>query len=119
MDFLPGRKIDIVHTHRYKENLLGAMLARWCRISILIRTQHGMPESPDGTRSVKQGFLRVLDKWVAVRRTNKIIGVSAELSERLNGYLGSRNIVTVLNGIDVESSQSSLTRSEAKEKFGF
>ena len=30
--FLEGKVIDIIHAHGYKENIVAATLARWCRI---------------------------------------------------------------------------------------
>ena len=43
---LRGADVTILHSHRYKENLLAWLLARGLGISQLITTMHGLPESP-------------------------------------------------------------------------
>ena len=42
--FLRHRKIDIIHAHRYKENLLALLLNRFFHSKGLITTIHGLPE---------------------------------------------------------------------------
>src|SRR6266850_8432719 len=41
---LRGRRIDLVHAHRYKENLLAAVVARMLHIRRTVTTVHGVPE---------------------------------------------------------------------------
>src|SRR4051812_47167814 len=42
--FLATRTVDIVHSHKSKENVLAWMLARSLKIRRVVRTQHGRPE---------------------------------------------------------------------------
>ena len=56
--FLNNRGVRILHSHRYKENVLAAMLARRCRIPFVVRTQHGLPEPVKGIGHLKQRCLR-------------------------------------------------------------
>ena len=40
------RKIDVIHSHRYKENLLALILGKKLRANKLIATMHGLFENP-------------------------------------------------------------------------
>jgi len=43
---MKGKQFDIIHCHRYKENLLGLMLAGSLGSKNLVTTMHGLSESP-------------------------------------------------------------------------
>ncbi len=45
-NLLKGRGIDIIHSHRYKENLLALILAKTIGVKKLITTMHGLSEPP-------------------------------------------------------------------------
>jgi glycosyltransferase involved in cell wall biosynthesis len=116
--FLNGKGVQILHSHRYKENLLAALLARRCNVSVLVRTQHGLPEAFHGLRSIKHQFLQRLDALVARRATDRIISVSPDMTRRLSAWLKPEKIVTIPNGINFEEVHSTLTVEEAKERLG-
>lgn len=116
--FLATRRIQVIHSHRYKENLLGAWLARRCGIPCRVRTQHGLPEPQSGYRALKQGILHSLDQYVARRATERVISVSAEMTRQLTRRLSPQKVVTIPNGIDVESSHSQFNMAEAKQRLG-
>jgi hypothetical protein len=42
--YLRSRDGRILHSHRYKENLLAALLAWRCKVPLVVRTQHGLAE---------------------------------------------------------------------------
>src|SRR5690349_12271994 len=52
-DYLRGRQVKVLHSHRYKENLIAALLARRCDVPIVIRTEHGAPEPFKGLRQFR------------------------------------------------------------------
>ena len=115
---LRGKGIRILHSHRYKENLLATLLARRCRIPIVVRTQHGAPEPFQGARKYKQAFLQWIDRLTARYYTDSVIAVSGELRERLARSTNSQKIVTIPNSIAIDSTRPRLAVAEAKAKLG-
>jgi glycosyltransferase involved in cell wall biosynthesis len=118
MNFLEGKNIRILHSHRYKENLLAAWLAWRLDIPHRVQTQHGLPEPQRGFRRVKQMAIQGLDRLIMRRAADRVISVSSEMTRHLTRQLGSKRIVTIPNGVDLEEVRSSLTPQEAKERLG-
>ncbi len=116
--FLNNRGVRIIHSHRYKENVLAAMLARRCHIPFVVRTQHGLPEPVTGLGNLKQRGLQSLDRFVARRATDRVISVSSEMSRHLARQIGAEKIVVIPNGVDRSVVQSHLTVEEAKARLG-
>ena len=116
---LRGRGIDILHSHRYKENLLAALVARRCRIPHLVRTQHGMPEPVPLHKNPKRATLHLLDSLVARHRADRIIAVSREMTALLARRLPAAKITLIYNGIDLERVRSAMTPEQAKARLGF
>lgn len=116
--YLQGRSIRILHSHRYKENLLAALLARTCRIPWVVRTQHGLPEAPHDLKKYKQKLVQTLDRFVARHATDRTISVSKELRVHLLKHLDPRKVVVIPNGLDTCRVSSRLTPREAKERLG-
>jgi glycosyltransferase involved in cell wall biosynthesis len=116
--YLRGRRIHILHSHRYKENVLAALLAWTCRVPFVVRTQHGLPEPFGGARGWKQKLVQRLDRFVARFATDRVISVSSELRGHLSRYVDPRKVVVINNGLDTERVSSSLSSSEAKQRLG-
>ncbi len=117
-EYLRDRNIQILHSHRYKENLLAALLAWRLDIPHVVRTQHGLPEPQTGMRRLKQGLILGVDRLVARRATDRVISVSSEMSRQLALRIDPRRIVTIPNGIDLEVVRSRFAAREAKERLG-
>ena len=116
--FLRSRPVRILHSHRYKENLLAAMLARRCGIPFLVSTRHGAPEPFHGFRRIKHATAAYLDGLVARHFTDRIVSVSDELRTNLLRGLPARKVVTIRTGIDTDSVRSELAKPEAKCNLG-
>ncbi|MFB3921519.1 MAG: glycosyltransferase [Terriglobia bacterium] len=116
--YLEAKAIQILHSHRYKENLLAALLARRLGIPHVVRTQHGLPEPQAGIRRLKQSLILGVDRLVARRATDRVISVSPEMSRRLALEFDPRKLVTIPNGVDLEVVGSRFTVQEAKERLG-
>jgi L-malate glycosyltransferase len=97
---LAGRRIDILHSHRYKENLLGVLLRRCCAIDHLVQTVHGAPEPQSGFKGLKAGLYCALNRF-ASRRFDRIIAVSDDLHRLLSDRFDPTKIITVHNAVDV------------------
>ncbi|MBZ5561099.1 MAG: GT4 family glycosyltransferase PelF [Acidobacteriia bacterium] len=113
-----GQGLQILHSHRYKENLLAAWLARKCGVPVLVRTQHGLPEPFHGFRNIKQRFLQRLDTFVARRATDCVISVSEEMRRRLTQEIPQEKVRTIPNSISLECVRSEFSAQEAKRQLG-
>ncbi len=98
--------VDILHTHKYKENVL-AVLAPACRaIRRRVRTIHGLPEPFLGFRAFKMGAYQALDSIVNRWAVDRILAVSRDMTTQLMKGLGPQRVTCIHNGID-----TALTRS--------
>ena len=82
---LRGADVTILHSHRYKENLLAWLLARGLGISQLFTTMHGLPESPTtGSAQARRTRLRSgFDNFVLRRQFSAVVAVSEEMKRAL------------------------------------
>lgn len=110
--FLRHRNVQVLHSHRYKENLLAVLLQMRLNHPLLVRTQHGNPES--GGR--KYRLVYALDRATA-GRVAKVISVSSHLRKYLSTYLKPDQIAVIRNGVDLQDVRSSLSRTEARERL--
>jgi glycosyltransferase involved in cell wall biosynthesis len=89
----------IVHTHRTKENFIGAFAAASCRAAASLRTVHGRPET-SATGSLRNLVLRTLDRIAAALQAY-IVAVSEELGVYLREFHTATKVVSIANGLDV------------------
>jgi glycosyltransferase involved in cell wall biosynthesis len=116
--FVRQQRVQILHSHRYKENLLSHLLALRCRIPVRVQTKHGMPERFTGWNSLRQAVNQQLDQWSGRWAADAVIAVSAEMTPALSRAYGSRKVVAIRNGIDTANVASRLSREEAKALIG-
>jgi L-malate glycosyltransferase len=69
----------MLHTHGYKESVLGAVAGRWAGVRWFVKTEHGRTEPSHGWDRVKMALYRRLDHWVARLATDRVISVSLHL----------------------------------------
>jgi glycosyltransferase involved in cell wall biosynthesis len=116
--FIGGKNIQILHSHRYKENLLAGVVAKWGRIPCVVQTLHGLPEPQTGLRQWRQGLIRSIDRIVSRFMVDRVISVSPEMTQRLRGTIPPHKLVTITNGIDPTRVRSGLSAVEAKTRLG-
>src|SRR5437867_7363634 len=68
--------IDILHTHKYKDNVLAVLAALGQGIPYIVRTIHGASEPCSGMRTLKRTLYEPLDRLVNRRRADRLIAVS-------------------------------------------
>ena len=91
---------DIIHTHRFKENIVGGLVSLTHGSIHSVRTVHGGPEYSFST--IRGKLIRSLDLFVARHIQKCAVFVSHELRDRLrNQYRGSQTSV-IFNGINVD-----------------
>jgi L-malate glycosyltransferase len=116
--FLSSKRIEVLHSHRYKENLLAAFLARRCHVPVHVSTYHGAPEPFKGWRGLKQKAVQSMDREVGIRATDRIICVSEDLHAKLARGMPETKVVTIHNGIDPATVCSHLTVADARRRLG-
>jgi glycosyltransferase involved in cell wall biosynthesis len=95
-------RIDVIHSHRYKENILGWLSARGTGGVELVSTQHGMPEALSGRRQVKNFLLSTLNELILSRYFDVLVAVSHEMRDKLVTCLEfpEERITVIKNGIE-------------------
>jgi glycosyltransferase involved in cell wall biosynthesis/protein-tyrosine-phosphatase len=102
IEYCRDQQIDLVHTHRYKDAVLGMVAARLAGVPHAIRTMHGLREPMHGWNDWKFRAYEALDKAVLHRCADRVIAVSNRMAATLirGGYRPSL-VTTIHNGIDV------------------
>jgi glycosyltransferase involved in cell wall biosynthesis len=112
------KRIHLLHTHRYKENFLGAIAARTVGVPRIVRTVHGGAEPFRGWKHLKAGFHQWLNLQVSRALVDRTIAVSDDLRKELVGKLGANRVVTIHNGIDFDTAGSPASIAEVKASLG-
>jgi len=110
---------EIVHTHRYKETVLGAVAARLAGVPGLVRTVHGQGEPLRGWRRAKFRLYETLDTLTLRCFADRIVAVSRTMAAGLeeSGYRGG-TVVAVHNGVDLRKLRPSRTRDQVRRELG-
>jgi len=77
--WMRGRQVDVIHSHRYKENLIAWLLGFSPGVKRRVATLHGMPEPTDGW---KTGLLHQTN-FLLLRRGFSTVAVSMEMKRTL------------------------------------
>ena len=117
--FFSEHRIELVHTHRYKDTVLGAMAAKLAGVPHVVRTMHGLREPMTGWNRVKFGAYETLDKTMLRWCADRVIAVSNRMAGALisNGYKSSL-VTTIQNGIDLAKAASSRNPEDMKRELG-
>jgi L-malate glycosyltransferase len=95
------REVDIVHTHRVKENIIGTLAARLAgRRSV--RTVHGRNEHPARGLGLRHRILETAD-WLGGCLQDRVIAVSEVLGKEIERDWGANRVMTIANGVDVDA----------------
>lgn len=98
---------DIVHTHRTKENILGAVANRLTHRVPSVRTVHGASERPrSGIRGLREELISSVDRWCARNLQGRVIAVSADMGRQLARTLPAEKIAIIENGVDIAEIRS-------------
>jgi glycosyltransferase involved in cell wall biosynthesis len=110
------RPPDIIHSHRYKENIL-AFLALWGKKSSrLISTRHGLPESNGAGVGLKANLISRANSYLLARRFHTVVAVSIEVKNLLMEKEGclKEKVELIHNGIEVPEN---IRRAKSKDPF--
>lgn len=111
---LKRRKIDIIHSHRYKENILALLLGKMVGVKSLITTMHGLSEPPlqkNSTSTSKVvGFKTKIDYYILNNYFARVVAVSQEMKKVLleKYHFNSDKVHVIYNGIPLPFVQRSM-----------
>lgn len=93
----------IIHSHRYKENLLAFLASRTLPGTRLITTQHGLPETHAKGYSQSGNFTSRANFFILKRYFKKVVAVSRDIGTFFVRDLGfsTSQVDVVHNGIDI------------------
>lgn len=92
----------IVHTHGFKENILGIMGKELARAPFSVRTVHGNPETHPSPYGSKKWLTQKLDLALGRFRQQAVIAVSTQLQETLEELFPGK-VHRIFNFIDVDN----------------
>lgn len=112
------RNLDILHSHRYKENILGGLMKKKSLVRRAVQTVHGGEEPFSGIRKLKSDLYIFLNIYFSRKFFDKIIGVSHDVSGRLQEVYGKDKVATVHNAINPESIRPTRDREQTRADLG-
>ena len=116
LHLLKHRKIDIIHAHRYKENLLALLLNRFFHSKALITTIHGLPE-PSHRKNLKNNAIILTNYYLLKNFFDSIVAVSYDIKRTLikRYRFPAKKIFVIHNGINTNC--KSIITSNQPSKF--
>lgn len=115
-EHLKKQDTDIVHTHGFKENVLGTIAQHLARVPKSLRTAHGNPEIAVTWKHPTKKLTQIFDDCIARFGQDAIVAVSRQLKSTLSETYPGKT-VRISNFIDLERSAStSLETSSFKER---
>jgi len=94
--------VDVLHTHKYKDNVLGILASLGQGIPYVVRTIHGAPEPFAGMQAFKMTLYDALDHLANRRVVDRLLAVSLVLRESLVSRFGIDKVTCVHNAVDVD-----------------
>ncbi len=91
--------VAIVHSHRYKENIIAGMIKLLYRNFLLMKTQHGTFDIIKNMSAGRMRIYRLIDLSFTKTIFDKTIGVSVDISNQFNKHINNNKISTVSNSI--------------------
>jgi glycosyltransferase involved in cell wall biosynthesis/protein-tyrosine-phosphatase len=113
------QRVDIVHTHRYKDTVLGALAAKLAGVPHLVRTVHGLREPMRGWSALKFRLYEALDRFALMCAGDLVIAVSARMADALRsrGYRPT-SVTCIHNGVNVAAIAASRSADDVRRELG-
>ena len=81
--FFRRHRVDLIHTHRYKDNILGSIAAIFAGVPHVIRTVHGCSEPMRRWDWLKFQLYQSLDLAALWSRADRVVAVSRRMVDAL------------------------------------
>jgi L-malate glycosyltransferase len=117
--FLIEHAVDIVHTHRCKDTVLGTLAAKWAAVPHVVRTVHGLSEALRGWQRAKLAAYEALDKAALWCFADRVIAVSNQMAATLrrSGYR-PRAVTCIHNGINLQELRATRSPQDVRRALG-
>lgn len=108
----------VLHSHRYKENILASLIARRAKQVVLVQTVHGTTEIFSGLKAFKARTYLGLNRLATKRAFDCVITVSEEIRSAVQRELGaSPRIVTIRNAVQLETLRATRSSEEFRRSL--
>jgi glycosyltransferase involved in cell wall biosynthesis len=106
--YIRSRSPEVIHSHRYKENILAFFSRKLGRPARLVATQHGMPETGHGNSGAASRLVGRLNRYLLANQFDQLVGVSFDIQKRFIQELGFREeqVSVIHNGIELPELRS-------------
>jgi glycosyltransferase involved in cell wall biosynthesis/protein-tyrosine-phosphatase len=117
--FLKANDIELVHTHRYKESVLGTIAAKLAGVPYVVRTVHGLREPMTGWNGLKFRVYEALDKATLLCFADLVIAVSKRMADTLrdSGYRPT-TVTHVHNGVHLRKVCAARNAEHVRRELG-
>jgi len=109
---------DVLHSHRYKEHVLGACAAMLSHHPAVIQTFHGLEERLRGWAACKMVAYSNLTTICGRFMAKGFVGVSREIADVLRRRFPQGDVRCIKNGIDLTHVTSRVAHSETRASLG-
>lgn len=96
---------QIVHTHKYKDNIVAMLAARLTGGAHIVRMVHGLPEPFGGLKGFRMTCYVALDRALSRLWARRFVTVSASIATVLRNKCVADRIICIHNGVDLERLQ--------------
>lgn len=108
----------ILHSHRYKEHILGVFAGKLSYNPLRVQTYHGLEEKLPGWAGLKMNLYNGINVAVGKMTADRIVGVSSEITKILEGRYPSADVHCIRNGIDLARVVPTIERSAMRAQMG-
>jgi len=115
--FLRHHDIQVVHTHRQKDTVLGAVAARLARVPHLIRTVHCLEEPLRGWKLAKYRVYDAIDRCALSWSADRVLAVSQRMEWTLKAA-GYKSVAHLHNGIDLDRVRATRASADVRRDLG-
>ncbi|MBF7072169.1 glycosyltransferase [Glaciecola sp. MH2013] len=117
-DYIKANKVDVVHTHGYKSDIIGVMAARKAGVPVVV-TPHGFENAKD--------FKLRLFIWLgcqAMKYADHVVPLSPQLVKDCEAYnIKAPQLVYIQNGVDLSEVErfknKETAQTKTKKRVGF
>src|SRR5688500_16816009 len=117
--YLRSHPVDVGHTHRCKDTVLGATAAWLAGVPGVIRTIHGQTEPLRGWARLKYGVYEALDTLALRWFADRIVAVSSGIGDELaqSGH-ATEKVLRIHNGVDLARVKAARPREDVRRELG-
>jgi len=111
-------RIDVLHTHKYKDNILSALASIGRGGPYQVRTIHGAREPFVGVPAFRMNVYERLDAAVNRWAVDRLVAVSVSLEHPLGARFGNDKVTCIHNAIDVDRVRVTRDLRELRRELG-